>query len=1071
MKNKYGVKLLIFLFLFVLPFYIDGLTYSGALDISGNYMNDNDYKSSYARYIYTPTNFEKFYDEDYNSFKLGGMLSYEEFMVTTKDKGINYSYLYESKPFWTLTRGVNSSDNIVIGSGFPNVSRDALSSATSNIGTKVTEFIKSNVKINGKGTYNNPWIFAPTYKVVIKVNDFDKGYILDNGNKVEQIEYAFENSSHLEYINIGTLGANKYIGSTCGYIINDIEADTNKRLLLSNVTRDIECVINFGEAPITINLYQQTNDYNSIPEVLYVLPQKGWYSDQYGNSQITNITSIPSKIGYTFKGYYNSTSMEGACSATKYIDESGKLVTDTSILKDLTHGQTLYPCYQANTYVVTFDANDNGEGNVPNPQTKNVVFDKPYDSLASVSRTGYTFAGWYDSKNNLIDALDNVTTPSNHTLYAKWNKNSYSITYVLDGGSKGSGSFPESAYYSDSVYIDAPTKVGYTFAGWTVSGDLNTSTATFGSSASTVSTNAISSTSSKITTRYVANLCSVNNGSVTLTAQWIANTDTKYVVNHYQQNLNASDTENTSNYTLANTQTLEGTTASIVTPGVKTYTGFVSPDTQTITILANGTAVLNYYYKRSHYTVTVNVNNTSYGSVSTASISLDYGNTYSASGATLSFVNGSSSVASATSAVGYTTSFSSWSSNSGTITSDTTITATFSRTANTNTAYTVKHHKQNIADNNYTLADTENLTGTTAVNVSPNTKSYTGFTAPSKQTKAILADGSLVIDYYYTRNSYTVTVNKGTGISATSGSGTYKYGASVTAGYTLNTGYHFVNWTGGKTSATFTMPASNVTMTANGAANSYTVTYDCNGGTGSTASSSHTYGTAKNLTTNGCSKADNSFSGWNTKADGSGTEYADGASVNNLTNTNNGTVKLYAQWAQTYKDEIVAGTSGVTEFPRTSHKSWSSGGPVRLLWQEYYNAATNQSYIQFTAFQAKSGSGIGVMWVGGGKDETRGIFILDEAGNKETIQAMSYHLGDTNFNFLSSTVNTWINVNTYSTNPTTSPPWTSKTYTHNDDGTLTLTFRVDMLILTQNSSNYGSWDNVDVDVVLTDLRY
>ena len=80
-------------------------------------------------------------------------------------------------------------------------------------------------------------------------------------------------------------------------------------------------------------------------------------------------------------------------------------------------------------------------------------------------------------------------------------------------------------------------------------------------------------------------------------------------------------------------------------------------------------------------------------------------------------------------------------------------------------------------------------------------------------------------------------------------------------------------------------------------ANTYTVKYDGNGNTGgSTANSSHTYDVAKNLTVNGFSKSNYTFTGWNTKADGSGTSYTDKQSVKNLTTTNNGTVTLYAQW-------------------------------------------------------------------------------------------------------------------------------------------------------------------------------
>ena len=79
-------------------------------------------------------------------------------------------------------------------------------------------------------------------------------------------------------------------------------------------------------------------------------------------------------------------------------------------------------------------------------------------------------------------------------------------------------------------------------------------------------------------------------------------------------------------------------------------------------------------------------------------------------------------------------------------------------------------------------------------------------------------------------------------------------------------------------------------------ANNYSVAYNANGGTGSMSNSSHTYDTAKNLTANSFTRAGYTFAGWNTKSNGTGTAYADKASVKNLTTTNGGTVTLYAQW-------------------------------------------------------------------------------------------------------------------------------------------------------------------------------
>ena len=98
-------------------------------------------------------------------------------------------------------------------------------------------------------------------------------------------------------------------------------------------------------------------------------------------------------------------------------------------------------------------------------------------------------------------------------------------------------------------------------------------------------------------------------------------------------------------------------------------------------------------------------------------------------------------------------------------------------------------------------------------------KDYEGFTAPDTQTVTIKEDGTLAVNYYYTRNSYTVTLNKGTGIASVIGNGTYKYGASVTINAVVEDGYAWADWTGTHNVAdqqyTFDMPASNVVDTAN----------------------------------------------------------------------------------------------------------------------------------------------------------------------------------------------------------------------------------------------------------------
>jgi uncharacterized repeat protein (TIGR02543 family) len=170
----------------------------------------------------------------------------------------------------------------------------------------------------------------------------------------------------------------------------------------------------------------------------------------------------------------------------------------------------------------------------------------------------------------------------------------------------------------------------------------------------------------------------------------------------------------------------------------------------------------------------------------------------------------------------------------------------------------VCHYKKNVGTTTYTLdGSCENKTGTSdsSLTLTNLKKTFTGFsysegfagtsthgtTKPSSgavtQT-TILPDGTRVIDLYYTRDTHTVTLTKGTGIASVTGNGTYEYGATVTLGATMSTGYDWSKWTktsdGTQLSTTkaysFTMGTSDVAYTANATVHTYSITYNLNGG-------------------------------------------------------------------------------------------------------------------------------------------------------------------------------------------------------------------------------------------------
>lgn len=103
----------------------------------------------------------------------------------------------------------------------------------------------------------------------------------------------------------------------------------------------------------------------------------------------------------------------------------------------------------------------------------------------------------------------NLTTTDGATvdLYARWQANNYKIAYNLDGGTYGT-SHPTSADYDTMVTIDNPSKSGYTFTGWTITGYD-----------STASGHNASAWTEETGTSY-KNLTATDGATVTFTATW-----------------------------------------------------------------------------------------------------------------------------------------------------------------------------------------------------------------------------------------------------------------------------------------------------------------------------------------------------------------------------------------------------------------------------------------------------------------------------------------------------------------------------------------------------------------------
>ena len=296
------------------------------------------------------------------------------------------------------------------------------------------------------------------------------------------------------------------------------------------------------------------------------------YGSTYG------ILPTPTRTGHTFIGWYTA-----ASGGTKIT--SSKTVSSRA-------DHTLYARWAASN-IVSFDANG---GNV-STASKSVTYGSSYGTLPTPTRTGHTFSGWYTASSGGTKVTSSTTVSSNddHTLYARWTANSYTVTFDANGGSVATAS-KSVTYGSTYVTLPTPTKSGYSFVGWY--------TATTGGS-KVVSTTVVGTDSSH-----------------TLYARWQANT---YTVLFNANGGNVS--------TASKTVTYNSTYGTLPTPTRIGYTfeGWFTDATDGTQVLSSQTVkllsgiTLYAHWTIEYYLVTFNANG---GSVSPTSKSVMYGGAY-----------------------------------------------------------------------------------------------------------------------------------------------------------------------------------------------------------------------------------------------------------------------------------------------------------------------------------------------------------------------------------------------------------------------------------------------------------
>lgn len=514
--------------------------------------------------------------------------------------------------------------------------------------------------------------------------------------------------------------------------------------------------------------------------------------DTYNIETPTFTLNNPTRTGYIFAGW------------------TGTDITGTSKIVTINHGSIGNRTYTATwtpieySIVYTKGYTNNAKDDVIQSGIK---YNKDV-TLISNPFTGRSYTVKYSTPTTDRD-WDKVTAPAgfNGTLeFAHWNilsKTYAAGTKLKNLTTKNGDKITATAQWKDKKFtLPVVSRPGYVFAGWYSLVDRKVY---------------------KANTEYTISqaLTAYDN---TFTAQWTAKTDTPYKVEHYKMNLDGTT------YTLADTDNFKGTTDTSVTPAIKTYEGFTSPSTQTVTIKGDGTTVVKYYYTRNKYTLDLNglINGTLRGNlVDVVKNPITGAEDRHTAGTAVVTVNGTvvgnkvtdycnevyygSSISIITTAESGYSIIDNRNVNFKMPAEGKTVTVTINAK---DTKYLVRHWKKNVNtdsktynenslnDSNYTMYDAEYLSGKAYSWVKPVVRTLEGFTykgvLPSEGTAYVKPDGTTVIDVYYTRNTYTINggnvnanVEYGNGISSVSGLKTYEYEQKVTLTANLKVGYHW----------------------------------------------------------------------------------------------------------------------------------------------------------------------------------------------------------------------------------------------------------------------------------------
>lgn len=379
------------------------------------------------------------------------------------------------------------------------------------------EYIEENVIYTPKyKTLINSGYYPKEMKNALTGEDLSNGFIVTKNTTVnvyyDRLQYKIVTERYVDGVLYDTFAENAYYNeqytvkgldlkkcNLTGYKLDKIDVpgfgNVNSFTVTGNIPKENPIKVYYIPRTFTVTFDANSGNITDNNKSVTTAQRTVKYNHEDNN----NVSSLnPVKTGYTFIGWYEKVKNEdgsdgeiqvynaqGNCSNNGIHWKDSKWIKESNI--------TVYAHWKANNYTLTLDANggylDGGaleDGKANTVATLSPTYDKTtFNDVGNLNpqRTGYTFEGWYTTKNNgaqIYDKTGKCTNDGkywkdgkwhlteNATVYAHWEPKKYVISYKGNKPTQATHNVTGSTASTNHVYDSYGNLAenGFKLPGW-----------------------------------------------------------------------------------------------------------------------------------------------------------------------------------------------------------------------------------------------------------------------------------------------------------------------------------------------------------------------------------------------------------------------------------------------------------------------------------------------------------------------------------------------------------------------------------------------------------------------------